>query len=261
MMVVTAARALVVVSALAEQTLGIAMPLDATALEAGAPVLVTELDLGKLKGDLRQIGWSLDGAQFYIQTVDGTPPAEHPHHYLVPATGGVPASVDRQPEWAQAYWAFKSDRSAPGVPTLMIDVKQTLETLKFGTGSAGAADGGDRAGGGTVMSGANVERAAQSQKVTVWRFTLLDEIVSEFVNQRPIPGLMFSWGPRGTGAIAYTDSDGRLRLLDQERRKQTIAGVKDAVLPAWSTDGERLAWAQKSGRRKFGLMLVTLTRK
>jgi len=146
-------------------------------------------------------------------------------------------------------------------PTLMIDVKQTLETLNFGTGSAGAADGGDRAGGGTVMSRANVERAAQSQKVTVWRFTLLDEIVSEFVNQRPIPGLMFSWGPRGTGAIAYTDSDGRLRLLDQERRKQTIAGVKDAVLPAWSTDGERLAWAQKSGRRKFGLMLVTLTRK
>jgi hypothetical protein len=51
------------------------------------------------------------------------------------------------------------------------------------------------------------------------------------------------------------------RWRHQERRKQTIAGVKDAVLPAWSTDGERLAYAQKSGRRKFRLMLVTLTRK
>jgi hypothetical protein len=244
----------------AEQTLGIAMPLDATVIRAGAPVVVTELDLGKLKGDLRQIGWSPDGAQLYIQTIDGTPPGEHPRHYLVPATGGTPASVDRQPEWAQTYWAFKSDRSAPGVPTLMIDVKQTVENLKFGTGSAGAADGGDRAGGGTVMSGANLDRAAQSQKLTVWRFTLLDEIVSEFVNQRPIPGLMFSWGPRGTGVIAYTDADGTLMLLDQERRKQTIGGVRDAVLPAWSTDGEHLAYAQKSGRRKYRLMCVTLAK-
>src|SRR2546429_306275 len=111
---------------------------------------------------------------------------------------------------------------------------------------AGAADGGDRAGGGAVMSGANLDRAAQSQKLTVWRFILLDQIVSEFVNQRPIPGLMFSWGPRGTGVIAYTDADGRLTLLDQERRRQTIGGVKDAVLPAWSTGGERLAYAQKT---------------
>ena len=251
---------LILAWAAAEQTLGIAMPLDATAIKAGAPVLVTELDLGKLRGDLRQIGWSPDGTELYIQTVDGTPPTEHPRHYLVPATGGAPANVDRQPEWAQVYWAFKSDRSAPGVPTLMIDVKQTLENLKFGTGSAGAADGGDRAGGGTVMSGANLDRAAQSQKVTVWRFTLLDQVVSEFVNQRPIPGLMFSWGPRGTGVIAYTDADGRLMLLDQERRRQTIGGVRDAVLPAWSTDGERLAYAQKSGRRKYRLMSLSVAK-
>ena len=260
MIVAAPALALVAVSALAEQTLGIAMPLDATAIKAGAPVPVAELDLGRLKGDLRQIGWAPDGTELYIQTVEGPAPSEHPRHYVVPATGGAPTSVDRQPEWAQTYWAFKSDRSAPGVPTLMIDVKQTLENLKFGTGSAGAADGGDRAGGGTVMSGANLDRAAQSQKLTVWRFILLDQIVSEFVNQRPIPGLMFSWGPRGTGVIAYTDADGRLTLLDQERRRQTIGGVKDAVLPAWSTGGERLAYAQKTGRRKYRLMCVTLAK-
>jgi hypothetical protein len=73
----------------------------------------------------------------------------------------------------------------------------------------------------------------------------------------PVPGLMFSRGPRGTGVIAYTDADGGLMLLDQERRRQTIGGVRDAVLPAWSTDGERLAYAQKSGRRKYRLMCVS----
>ena len=51
MIVAAPALALVAVSALAEQTLGIAMPLDATAIKAGAPVPVAELDLGRLKGD------------------------------------------------------------------------------------------------------------------------------------------------------------------------------------------------------------------
>jgi hypothetical protein len=43
----------------------------------------------------------------------------------------------------------------------------------------------------------------QKQKVTIWRFTL---------------------------------------LLDQHKHKQTVQGVKDGLLPAWSTDGARLAW-------------------
>lgn len=29
--------------------------------------------------------------------------------------------------WAGAYWSFKSDRTAPGVPALVIDVEQKLE--------------------------------------------------------------------------------------------------------------------------------------
>ena len=59
-----------------------------------------------------------------------------------------------------------------------------------------------------------------------------------------------------SGAIAYTDREsGHLMLLDQHKRKQTIAGVKDALLPAWSIDGSRLAWVQKSGRKKYTAQL------
>jgi hypothetical protein len=53
---------------------------------------------------------------------------------------------------------------------------------------------------------------------------------------------MFSWGPEASGAIAFVDSNGRLVLLDQHKHKQTVQGVKDGLLPAWSTDGARLAW-------------------
>jgi hypothetical protein len=242
------------------QTLGIAMPLDVSTIKMGAPAVVAELDLGKLKGELRQIGWSSDGSQLYLQTADGDPSNERLRHYTVAVSGAAPIAVDRQPEWAQQYWAHKSDRNAPGAPMLEIDVKQTFDTVKIGTGSAGAADGGDRTGGGTVMSANNIDREAQRQKQNVWRFYLLDQTIAEFVNTRPIPGLTFSWGPRGTGAMAFTDGDGRLVLLDQEKRRQTVSGVKDATLPAWSMDGERLAYAVKTGRRKYKLVWCTITK-
>ena len=92
------------------------------------------------------------------------------------------------------------------------------------------------------------------------RFRLFDETVSEFVNEPAMPGLMFGWGPSGSGAIAFTDRTGRLFLLDQMKRKQTVSSAKDAALPAWTTDGSHLAWAQKSGRRKYALMVAPVGR-
>jgi len=71
---------------------------------------------------------------------------------------------------------------------------------------------------------------------------------------------MFSWGPSGSGALVYTDRElGRLMFLDQHKRKQTVAGVKNALLPAWSADGSRLAWVQKAGRKKYTLLWATVS--
>jgi hypothetical protein len=238
-----------------------AMPFDVSTLIVGAPATVTELDLGKLKGELRQVGWSIDDTQLYVQTADGDPQSPKLHHYTVPVAGGAPKSVDAQPEWAKAYWADKSDRTAPGVPALMIDVEQKFETMKYGTGSAGAADRASSGlGANNINSGDNMDKAALSERLNVVRLTLLGETVSEFVNERAIPGLMFGWGPRGTGVIAYTDREGRLKLLDQDAHKRTIAAAKDALLPAWSTEGDRIAWVQKSGRKKYVLMVAGMSR-
>jgi hypothetical protein len=38
-----------------------------------------------------------------------------------------------------------------------------------------------------------------------------------------------------------------------------VPEVKDALLPAWSMDGARLAWVQKSGRKKYTLFWSTVT--
>jgi hypothetical protein len=110
------------------------------------------------------------------------------------------------------------------------------------------------------MSPANVDRAAQQQKQNVIRMTLFGEAVSEFINERPIPGLMFSWGPSGSATIAYTTREGQLVLLDQRKHKYAVPGAKAALLPAWSLDGTRLAWVQKSGRKTYTLMWAEVFR-
>jgi hypothetical protein len=71
---------------------------------------------------------------------------------------------------------------------------------------------------------------------------------------------MFGWGPLGSGTIVYTDREaGHLMLLDQHKHKQTVSGVKDALLPAWSIDGTRLAWVQKAGRKKYTLQWAAVS--
>jgi len=232
-----------------------ATAVDVSIVKVGPPATVTELDLGKLKGELRQIGWSPDGSLLYVQTADGDPGSEKLRHYIVPVTGGVPKSIDAEPDWAATFWAFKSDRSAPGLATLMIGFEQKQEKTKIGTGSGRPGEMG-------IGAGVSADKIAEGQNQNIARLTLLDETISEFVNQMPIPGLMFSWGPNFSGAIAYTTREaGQLILLDRNKHKQTVAGVKDALLPAWSIDGTRLAWVQKTARKKYALVWATVSTK
>jgi hypothetical protein len=229
--------------------------IDASAVRVGAPATVTELDLGKLKGELRQLGWSIDGSELYVETAEGNPNAEKLRHYVVAVAGGAVKPVDAPPQWAIDYWTIKSDRFAPGLGSLMIELEQKQENVKVGTGSGRPGEMG-------ISAGVSADKIAEGQKQVLWRLTVLGETVSEFQNTAVIPGLMFSWGPPGTGTIAYTDRElGHLMLLDRSKDKQTVSGIKDALLPAWSTDGTRLAWVQKAGRRKYTLFWATVSTK
>ena len=240
------------------QTRGTAV--DASGVRVGAPATVAELDLGKLKGELRQIGWSRDGSELYVQTVEGDPASQKLRHYIVPLEGGAPKAIEQAPEWATDYWGFKSDRFAPGLRSLMIDFEQKQEKTKIGTGTGRPGD----AAAGPASAGVpvDIEKTSEGQYQNYARLTFMGETIGEFVNQVPIPGLTFSWGPVGSGAMAYTDREaGHLMVIDQHKHKQTIAGVKDALLPAWSTDGTRLAWVRKSGRRKYTLVWAAVSTK
>ena len=55
------------------------------------------------------------------------------------------------------------------------------------------------------------------------------------------------------------DSKGRLTLMDQQKRKLAVPGVKGATMPAWSSDGSRIAYLLKSSRKAYRLISATLT--
>ena len=231
-----------------------AAAIDVSRVTVSPPTIVTELDLGKLKGELRQLAWTPDKTQMYVQTAEPESGGkEKPYHYIVTVAGGALASVAERPGWAAEYWTIKSDRSAPGIEALTIDVVQGKDTIK-GLPPEGSVRG----------TGVTAEDLGNSNSTNatanVINLMLLGESVGRFVQTRPIPGLTFSWGPELSGAIAYVDADGKLMLLDQKKHKQTVAGVKDALLPAWTTDGARLAYVKKTGRKKYALVWSDVAR-
>ena len=232
---------LILASALASVTYAADGPLDVSKLKVGPATTIAELDLGKLKGDLQQICWSPDGKQLYVQTADSGSVLATPHHYLVSAAGGTVAGLDVAPPWAVAYWNMKSYKSAPGIDALAIEVNTGRKKNDAGLPKEGVYD----ADGGGVRLGATNPTMTQNISVGVVQLQLLEETVGEFVNTRPAPGATFGWGPENSGAIAFVDRDGRVMLMDQHKHKTSVAGTRDATLPAGRWTAHSL-----SGRRR-----------
>jgi hypothetical protein len=238
-------------------------PVDVSTLIAGPPAVVAEFDLGKLKGEPRQLSWSPDLSQLYLQTVEGKPPGEKLHHYVLAVAGGSLTPVDRAPDWAIEYWNVKQDRVAPGIPSLEIQIEQTVETLKTGVGQAGVLDR-QSSPTGVASNNPSPESLANGQHgnsdANVVRLRLVGEEIAVWVNERPVPGTRFGWGPSGTGSLVCLDEQGSLVLFDRLKHRQTIKGVKNALLPAWSADGSRLAYVQRLGKKRIAIATLPLGR-
>ena len=243
--------------------LGIAQaPAAATATAVAAPANVAELDIGKLKGEPAKLAWSPDATQFYFQTVEmKRNGARTERHFIVDAATGAVKNADAMPQWAAAYWQWKSHKAAPGAPTFEIQLSEEQKTVR----ATAAPMGGDLARGGTSASdGTTVidatSAASQSQQVRVITLRLKGETIGEFVNGPLVPGLTFGWSPAALGVIAFTDKDGKVIVMDQTGARKEVPSTSDAVLPAWSDDGTKLAFLKKDGRRKYALQVAAVTR-
>ena len=101
--------------------------------------------------------------------------------------------------------------------------------------------------------------AMQSQMAHYYTLKLKGEVIGEFVNSVATPGLTYGWGPAASGLIAFSNPDGRVVIMDDQGRKQEISSSKSTLLPAWTDDGKRLAYLQRTSKDKVALHVVDVT--
>ena len=240
-------------------------------LSAQAPTTLATLDTDKAQPS--RLAWSADGTQLYVQTFEGDflelnqGKGKKIKHFIFSAADGSKKDASEEPAWAREYWAMKSHKNAPENTAFVIDVKEETKTVK----TTSSPMGGDLAKGGTVGSGAGeaggtaigdaTAARAATQLVKVVTLTAKGETVGVFENATFVPGLTFGWGPKGSKSIVFAaPKSGRVFLMDESGSKKEIAGSKDAVLPAWSPDGSKVAWLQKDGRKKYQLVVANVQR-
>ena len=256
---------------LAVTALGLAAQatIDATRITLSPPTAVAEIDTGTLKGDLVRLAVSTDGTQFYLQTVErdsrGNVVARH---YLLGPGGQQPKGTAQEPEWAAAFWRMKAAQSAPGLASLKIGIERqqkrvtststpTGGDLAKGGVSPGTGGAGGGVGGTSVADATGA--AQQSQYASVITMTLKREVVGQFVNAPATPGTTFGWGPAGSGLIVFVNADGHLVLMDDQGRKREATGTRAALLPGWTSDGKRLMYLERTGRKRMTLKAIDVT--
>ena len=233
-------------------------PIVATRLSLSKPVVVAELSGERLPGFPLRLTWSPNGRELYLRLVrQDRWGNETIWHVVVTLADGSVRPADREPAWSQVYWAWKSAYACPGFPDFTIDTETRTESVSptaTGAGGSIAQNSGDPYGPGFDLGPqgqAIIARAMQSQTVTTVRMRIKGQQVSEFVNARPIPGLLFGWTPEGSGGVAYADGKRRLVVMDRAGHRHEVRDTRGVLLPAWSPDGARLAWLEQSGTRRF----------
>ena len=49
-------------------------------------------------------------------------------------------------------------------------------------------------------------------------------------------------------------------FFDRQKRKKAVPGTRDSLPPAWSPDGNRVAFLQRDGRRAYCVMVTSISR-
>ena len=242
-------RGLVLIVALTVQGAGFA-PFDVSSLAVAPPTPIAQLERKTLRGEPSQMAWSPDGSTLYIQSRDGVGAAAQLRHFELRLADQILRPLEQQPAWAAEYWRNKVTELAPGMPWLQIDVtvdstRTRVAPIAGGFASTGAATGSETASSFTL------------------RYVMLSYLgveIGRWMTDEPKSGVTFGWGPAGSGAIAFVDRQDHLVLIDKERRLRVVPRTENVMLPAWSPDGNYVAFLQKHGRSKFTVSSVAFLR-
>ena len=227
---------------------------DATRATVSPARVVVEIDGDTMKGDPVGLAWAADGSMLYLRTAEYDRwRNERAHHSVVPVAGGGMTSVDTVPPWAAAYWMWKSGAVAPGVPDMRFDTDtQTQIATSVGT----VRDDGMSQSRADPTRSQIASDLASAQQVATITIKLKGVVVAQSVNSSIVPGSTWGWAPSPLGGLAFVDARKRLVLIDRSGRTLEVGNAAEALLPAWSPDGKRIAYLQKKGRKNYVLNVV-----
>jgi hypothetical protein len=221
---------------------------DVSATHVSTPVKVCDVDLGELNGSLRRLSWNPNATSLHLQTLDSS---DHLYDYIVDLATREISVAFGEPAWADEYWLQKSALAAPGMPSLKLEITENNRRTRPVPFTGGFANGGAQ-----TPDPKNPVDEYEHEVTLRYR----GQEIGNWINGAPMAGDTFGWGPPGTGALVFADNHGRLTLIDPAKHRRAVPGTKDAVFPAWSRDGARLAFLQKNGRRKYALMTAGVDR-
>ena len=249
---------MLVLPLLLAQATGTPAPLDASKLTIGPAMTVATIETGKIKGEPWRLAWSPDQQQFYVAGRKVKNNTAEVWHWVVDARSGSIGETEGVPGWADKYWEWKAAQAAPGAPMLKI----ALDTQRKNQSATARPTGGALARGGVDAGGvgASMDDVAgqSSQNVTVIDLRLKGELIGHWENEPMAPGLTFGWAPKGTNAIAFANPSGRLIVMDEQGRKREVDS-SNALLPAWSDDGSKIAWLERMDKKKYRLIVAPVT--
>jgi hypothetical protein len=237
----------------------------AARLAFGHPTVVTTIAVLSEWGPASRLAWSPDGRTLYLRfTKRDTWGNERHTHFLLALRERQLKPAEGEPDWAAAYWAWKSAPAAPGVPAFHLDV-ETRQERKTATGvvSAGsmAQSGGDPSlGAGLGPQGQAIAQGAmQAQMVTTTTLKVKGELVGEYVNEPVAAGRTFGWAPAGLDALVVVSGRHRLKLISATGQKQELTNDGGWLLPAWSPDGRQLACVKTEGKKTISVQLLAVS--
>lgn len=225
-------------------------PFDVGAMVTAPPTSVADVSRKALRGEPSRLAWSPDSALLYIQSLDGVGARAQSRHFQWRLGHNELTPLDIEPDWASEYWHGKVTESAPGLPFLKIDVAVDRQKTRVAP----------LAGGFTTAGTATGSEAASTVTITYVTLRYLGVNIGQWTTDESKSGFTFGWGPAGSGSLAFVDAQGRLALVDKERRQKVIARSEHVLLPAWSPDGNYVAYIEKRGRSSYRLASVALVR-
>ena len=229
---------------------------DDTIVTLDEPIAWAQIDTVALKGRPARLAWSDDRSELYLQVVKGLTSEDLTfRHYLI-RKGSAPRLIDKQPKWVEEYWKWKSAKVFFGDPRFTIIVETSRQILDNLNGVSAnktpyLSD--------TPLTGNQLTLARQPGQTQITNRLVLNGVsIGEFVDELIVPGYTFSWSSEELRLIAFRANTGRLSIMNEDGKIQTVRRTANIILPAWSDDGAAIAYLDRNDRRTFTLFVVEI---